>query len=203
MSFTGFYTEVEPKKLVPRPLLFSKVGYWWRTVDLVSVVLRRSVSLTLTGVSTTWAEVIIRSVKARFQHLTNIRSTKLELMLGKCWMQKQSCTEARSNGSNIAQTIDAILTFAAWCEHACVLQLYNCVQMASTPTFSRTKEKLNQMLNESLNRFKLDSTSFQHFLRRFQQCRTTCSNAPNIWLNKVLNTCWSKCWNRLNGPWRL
>ena len=35
---------------------------------------------------------------------------------------------------------------------------------------------------------------------RFQQCWTTCSNAPNIWFNKALNASWSKCWNRLNGP---
>ena len=35
---------------------------------------------------------------------------------------------------------------------------------------------------------------------RLQQCWMTCSNAPNIWFNKVLNACWNKCWNRLNGP---
>ena len=35
---------------------------------------------------------------------------------------------------------------------------------------------------------------------RYQQCWTTCSNAPNIWFNKALNASWSKCWNRLNGP---
>ena len=29
----------------------------------------------------------------RFQLLTNIRSTKVERMLGKCWTQKQSCAE--------------------------------------------------------------------------------------------------------------
>ena len=41
------------------------------------------------------------------------------------------------------------------------------------------------MWNENLNRLKLHST-------RFQRCWTTCSNAPNIWFNKVLNACWSK-----------
>ena len=55
------------------------------------------------------------------------------------------------------------------------------------------------MLNENLNRFKRDSTRFQqafNIFLCFQQCWTTCSNAQNIWFNKVLNTRWSKCWNR-------
>ena len=57
------------------------------------------------------------------------------------------------------------------------------------------------MLNESLNQFKFDSRRFQqayNIFVLFQQCWTTCSKAPDIWFNKVLNACWSKCRNRLN-----
>ena len=69
------------------------------------------------------------------QHLTNIRSTKVEWVLGKCW-------------TNVERS----------------------VQTASTP-FNIFENKGNFVwkLNESLIRFKFDSTRFQHFLR-FQQC---------------------------------
>ena len=52
--------------------------------------------------------------------------------------------------------------FAAWCEHACVLQLLNGVfkRLQHHSTFSRTKEKSNRGWIEGLNRFKFDSTSF-------------------------------------------
>ena len=46
-------------------------------------------------------------------------------------------------------------------------------------TVFKNKGNVESRLNESLNQFKFDSTSLQHFLR-FQQCRTTCSNAPDI-----------------------
>ena len=36
----------------------------------------------------------LRLTFKRFLHLNNIRSTKVEGMLGKCWTQKQSCAEA-------------------------------------------------------------------------------------------------------------
>ena len=43
------------------------------------------------------------------------------------------------------------------------------LQTASTPfNIFENKEKVESMLRESLNLFKLDSTSFQHFLR-FQE----------------------------------
>ena len=71
----------------------------------------------------------------------------------------------------------------------------------------KNKGNVEAMLNESLNQFKFDSTHFQQFklstfFLRFQQCWTTCWNAPDIRIgfNKVLNACWSKCWNRLNRP---
>ena len=53
----------------------------------------------------------------------------------------------------------------------------------------KNKGKIGSMLNESLNQFKLDSTPFQQAFNNFcfQQCWMTCSNAPNIWFNKVLN----------------
>ena len=59
------------------------------------------------------------------------------------------------------------------------------VQMVSTP-FNVFKNKGNvesRMLNESLNQFKFDSTHFQQAFNdflHFQQCLTTCSNAPTF-----------------------
>ena len=81
------------------------------------------------------------------------------------------------------------------------------VQTAWTPfNIFENKGKVQSMLNESLNRFKFDSTRFQQAFNtflRFQQYWTSCSNAPDIWFNKVLNACWSKCWNRFNGPLKM
>ena len=56
------------------------------------------------------------------------------------------------------------------------------------------------MLNESLNRFKLDSTSFQHFLR-FQQCWTTSvfKRTEHLVQQSVEGMLKKKYWNRLNG----
>ena len=62
----------------------------------------------------------------RFQHLTNIRSTKVERMLGKCWN--------------------------------CLNRPFNIFE---------NKGKIESMLNESLNRFKLDSTRFQQAFNIF------------------------------------
>ena len=56
-------------------------------------------------------------------------------------------------------------------EHACVLQMLNEL-MASTPSKIKSITNLRNvesMLNESLNQFKFDSTSFEHFLH-VQQC---------------------------------
>ena len=67
------------------------------------------------------------------------------------------------------------------------------VQTASMPiNIFKNKGNVEAMLSESLNQFKFDSTHFQqafNILLQFQQCWTTCSNAPDIWFNKVLNAC--------------
>ena len=66
------------------------------------------------------------------------------------------------------------------------------VQTVSTPfNISKSKGNVESMLNESLNQFKFDSTHFQqafNILLRFQQCLTTCSNAPDVWLNNCVES---------------
>ena len=103
-------------------------------------------------------------------------------MLDKCWME---C----SNGFNAIQhfreqrktLIDVewkfktfeILIICSCCHSAAWLKIYKTVQL----------------------KLKFYLTSVQHFLY-FQQYWTTCSNASDIWFNKVLNAYWGKYWNR-------
>ena len=51
--------------------------------------------------------LICQNLKAqlikRFQHLPNIRSTKVERMLGKCWMNVEQSVEQCSNDFNTIQ----------------------------------------------------------------------------------------------------
>ena len=114
-----------------------------------------------------------------------------------------------SNGSNIDceelrtrnQTLSSILTFAAWCEHALVLQLLNRVfkRLQHHWNIFDNKGKVESMLNESLkNRLNLIQHAFNElltFLYSFNNVGWPV-HTPNIWFNKVLNAYWSKCWNR-------
>ena len=60
------------------------------------------------------------------------------------------------------------------------------VQTAATPfNIFENKGKAESMLNESLTRFKLDSTCFQHILR-FQQCWTICVVSVEFMLKQIL-----------------
>ena len=64
------------------------------------------------------------------------------------------------------------------------------VQTVSTPfTIFKNKVNVASMLNESFIQFKFDSKHFQQALNtflRFQQCRTTCLNAFDIWFNNCV-----------------
>ena len=53
----------------------------------------------------------------------------------------------------------------------------------------KNKGNVESMLNDSLNQFKFDSIRFEQAFNislRFQQCWTTCSNAPDIWFNNCV-----------------
>ena len=57
-------------------------------------------------------------------------------------------------------------------------------QTVSTPfNIFNSKENVESMLNESLNQFKIDSTSFQNFFTLSTMLNDLFKPAPDIWFN--------------------